>query len=283
MSKDAAGNRTGKRNFRRGALFLGFGVCSLIIPLLALAQETVEFRKIEYLPGVQGQPETLRGALRLGPEKIYFTAGGSTVLTIENSSVEYIAAQAEASMRARTADTGTAVLSSVSAVFPPAYPLVFLFHKAEKHLLSIEFVDARGVHQLALFNVRDHSARAVKKILDTRLGLTPEYYREKDQAEEARRRKREADAAPAGEWTAATNTMLGDSQYARVLLERGTYQVLVFERYVGLRPQGMEWAKYRIPLRQVKPDNSPQPGLQPVFKGARLVGFVWDGKKYAFY
>ena len=220
----------------------------------------------------------MRGSLRITPTQIAFLANGKVQFSIPGEDVVYVAAQAQASMRARTADVGAAVMMQV---FPP---LVFLFHKAEKHLLSIEYLEREtGLKRLALFNVRDHSSRAVKKMIDERRGLTPEYYRKKDREEEERKRQKEALKSPAGFWEAAKNTMVGDSQYSRILLGRGTYAVLIFDRYVGLRPDAVEWAKYRIPLWTVKTDRPRTENLIPIYKSSRLVGFRLRGRRYLFY
>lgn len=250
----------------------------------AAPQEVVEVENIEYLQGVPGHPKKKRGFLGIAPSQIVFLTKRKVQFTIEGDAVVYVAARAQASMRTRTADIGVATASIVGVVIPGAYPLVLLFHKAEKHLLSIEYLEGEnGIRRLALFNVRDHSARAVKKMIDTRLGLTPDYYRNKDREEEERKRKMERQKAPVGYWEATKNTMAGDSQYARVLLEESTYAVLIFDRYVGFKPDDMDWAKYRIPIRRVKSDRPATETLIPLYKSSRLVGFKFDGKTYLFY
>jgi len=251
---------------------------------LAEPQQVLEIENITYLQHVPIPSQKLRGSLRISPQRIVFLAKGQVQFTIEDKDIVYVAAQAEASMRARTADTGVTTLAVAGAVFLPAYPLVFLFHKAEKHLLSIEYIERdTDIRRLALFNVRDHSCRAVKKMIDDRLGLTPEYYRKKDTEEEEHKRVKEAQKSPAGYWEAAKNTMVGDSQYARILLEKGKYAVLIFERYVGFRSEGLDWAKYRVPLWTVKQDQPRTEDLTPVYKSSRLVGFDFKGNRYLFY
>lgn len=246
----------------------------------AAPQEVVEVENIEYLQGVPGHPKKNRGFLGIAPSQIVFLTKRKVQFTIEGDAVVYVAARAQASMRTRTADIGVAVTTIALGVIPA----VLLFHKAEKHLLSIEYLEGEnGIRRLALFNVRDHSARAVKKMIDTRLGLTPDYYRNKDREEEERKRKMERQKAPVGYWEATKNTMAGDSQYARVLLEESTYAVLIFDRYVGFKPDDMDWAKYRIPIRSVKSARPATETLIPLCKSSRLVGFKFDGKTYLFY
>lgn len=253
----------------------------------ALAQETIGVANIEYLKGVPGHMQKLWGSLRIGPTEIAFVAGGKPQFTIAAKGIDYVAAQAQAAMRARTADVGVAMATIVASVstliFTPAGPLGLLFHKREKHLLSLEYLEGENqVRRLALFDVHDHSALAVKKMIDTRLGLTPDSYRTKDQEEEQRKREREAQRAPAGLWEATQNTTVGDSQYHRVLLEKGNYTVLIFDRYIGFKPDRWDWARYRLPLRQVNPVDPSHKTLTPIHKSGRLVGFQFDGKKYLF-
>lgn len=258
------------------------GLLVLSVASASAAELPKDIRKIDYLPGRPGQPKKIRGVLRFDTGQITFVSEGRALLQFSDHSVEYVAAQAQASMRARTADTGVAVACIAGVVFPPAYPIVFLFHKAERHLLSIEYAED-DTKQLALFNVRDHSARAVKKIIDDRLGLTPEYYRKRDREEEERKRQREAEMSAEAQWTPSQNTVIGDSQYARVLIEQGTYDVLLLKRYVGLRPPRLGWAKYRIPIREVKEIDPRGESLTPILKGSRVVGFAFNEYKYLFY
>lgn len=251
---------------------------------LAAPQQVLEIENVTYLQHVPTPSQKMQGSLRISPEQIVFLAKGQVQFTIQGKDVVYVAAQAEASMRARTADTGVTTLAIAGAVIPPLLPLALLFHKAEKHLLSIEYIEREDeIRRLALFNVRDHSSRAVKKMIDDRLGFTPEYYQKKDTEEEERKREKEAQKSPAGYWEATKNTMVGDSQYARVLLEKGTYAVLIFDRYVGFRPEGLDWAKYRVPLWTVKQDRPRTENLAPVYKSSRLAGFEVNGMRYLFY
>ena len=167
---------------------------------------------------------------------------------------------------------------------PGASLFAFAFLPNEKYLLSIECLGEEDQsQQLALFNVRGHSALAVKKIIDHSLGLTTDYYREKDGKEEERKQRDETEKTPAGFWEAEKNTMVGDSQYNRVLFEKGRYKVLIFNKYVGFCPEDMEWAKYRRPIRKAKPDGNEDVDLKPVYKYSRLVGFRYGGVHYKFY
>ena len=260
-------------------------LCVLTAPLCAAPQSEIEVGNIEYLEGVPGQAQKARGSLRISAAEISFVVGGRPQFTIPGRGVDYVAAQAQASMLARTADVGMATIAiAASAVFAPAYPLVFLFHKAEKHLLSIEYLEGEErVRRLVLFDVHDHSALAVKKMIDDRLGFTLDYYRDKDRQEEERKRQAEAAATPAGTWETPRNAVVGDVQYDRYLLESGRYSILIFDRYIGFRPEGQEWAKYRIPLRGSKEDKTAGSRLEPVLKSSRLVGFRYEGKEYVFY
>ena len=252
--------------------------------LSATPQEVLEVQNITYLQHVPMPSEKMKGSLRIGPNKIEFLAKGKVQFAIECNNVEYVAAQAEASIRARSADVGSAVAVTAGVLFPPAFALLFLFHKGEKHLLSIEYLEGdEGVRRLALFNVRDHSSRAVKKLIDTRLSLTTEYYKGKDREKEERKRRKEEQTTPAAYWETTENTMIGDSQYARVLLERGRYSILIMDRYVGLAPESVGWAKYRIPIREVKRAKPPTKALLPIYKSSRLVGFEFGSWKYVFY
>ena len=260
-------------------------LCLFATPSRIAAQEVIEVNNIEYLQGVPGHEQKARGSLRISPAQIIFVAKGEDQFTIQGNDVDYVTAQAQASMRARTADTGVATAGVVAiAVLGAWTPVPLLFHKAEKHLLSIEYLEGEDrIRELALFNVHDHSALAVKKMIDTRLDLTPAYYRNKDREEEERKREMETQKAPAGYWEAAKNTMVGDSQYERVLLEKGPYAVLLYDKYVGFSPEGVEWAKYRITIREVKPARPDSETLTPIYKSSRLVGFKIDGKQYLFY
>ncbi|MBI1955906.1 MAG: hypothetical protein HYS38_05885 [Acidobacteria bacterium] len=246
---------------------------------MAVPPEDVEVGNVEYLQGVAGHEQKAQGSLRISPAQIVFVAKGQGQFTIEGNEVEYVSAEAQASIRARTADVGAAI---TAIAVGPILPL--LFHKAEKHLLSIEYFEGEDrSRRLALFNVHDHSALAVKKMLDEKLGLTPDYYRNKDRQEEGRKRETEAKKTPAGYWEATKNTMVGDSQYDQVLLEKGKYAVLVFDKYVGFKPEAGEWAKYRVTIRETRPARSANQNLVPLSKSSRLVGFEFDGKQYLFY
>lgn len=256
-------------------------LCLFATPIGIAAQEVIEVKNVEYLQGVSGHQEKADGTLRISPRQIVFVRKGQDQFAIAGKEVNYVAARAQASIRARTADVGAAITSIAFGSI-----LALLFHKAEKHLLSIEYFDGENrSRRLALFNVHDHSALAVKKMIDERLGLTADYYRNKDQQEEERKREMEAQMTPSGYWEATKNTMVGDIQYNRSLLEKGTYAVLIVEKeqYVGLSPEGVEWAKYRVPIREVKPAQSAGGTLVPVYKSSRLVGFKFDGRQYLFY
>lgn len=260
--------------YLRALVVLWFGGA----PALAIPQEFVEVANVEYLQGVPGHEQKAPGSLRISPAQIVFVARGGIPFTIEGNQVEYVSAEAQASIRARTADVGAAI---TAIAIGPIVP--FLFHKAEKHLLSIEYSEGQDQsRRLALFNVHDHSALAVKKILDEKLALTPDYYRNRDREEEERKREAEAQKAPTGYWEAIKNTMVGDSQYDRVLLEKGKYAVLVFDKYVGFKPEGGEWATSRVTIREVRPSRSANQNLVPISKSSRLVGFEFDGKQYLF-
>lgn len=258
----------------------------------AIGEDSIEIPKIEYLGGVPGQQHKAMGWLRIDAETVDFFAGSEPALHIDSKRVEYVAAQARAGLRARSRDAGAATVSmvgGVAAAFAPvailAWPLAAaLFSKRERHLLSIDYLEGEGgTHRVVLFDVHDHSALAVKKIIDGRLGLTTQYYREKDRQEEEGRRRAEAAATPAGEWTASTNTVVGDIQYFRYLMEPGTYSVVIFEGYAGFRPAGMEWARYRVPIRTRKRDAAAGEALTPVLEGSKLVGFTHEGTRYEFY
>jgi len=253
-------------------------LCLFATQIGIAAQDVIEVKNVEYLQGVSDYQEKADGTLQISPRRIVFVRKGRAQFAIDGNEVTYVGARAQASIRARTADVG--------AVFTSVALLGLLFHKAEKHLLSIEYFDGENrSRRLALFNVHDHSALAVKKMLDEKLGLTADYYRNKDQQEEERKREMEAQMTPSGYWEATKNTMVGDIQYNRSLLEKGTYAVLIVEKeqYVGLSPEGVEWAKYRVPIREVKPAQSAGETLAPVYKSSRLVGFKFDGRQYLFY
>ena len=266
-----------RRNFCVRAVLL----CLFATPIGIAAQEAIEVNNVEYLQGASGHQEKADGTLRISARQIIFLRKGQDQFAIDGNEVTYVAARAQASIGARTADVGAAI--TWIAVGPG---VGLLFHKAEKHLLSIEYFDKENEsRRLALFNVHDHSALAVKKMIDEKLGLTADYYRTKDQQEEERKREMEAQMTPSGYWEATKNTMVGDIQYNRSLLEKGTYAVLIVEReqYVGLSPEDVEWAKYRVPIREVKPVQSAGETLAPVYKSSRLVGFKFDGRQYLFY
>ena len=264
----------------------GFCVRALLLCLFATpngiaAQKVIEVKNVEYLQGVSGHQEKADGTLRISARQIIFLRKGQDQFVIAGNEVTYVAARAQASIRARTADLGAAITWIAGGA-----GLGVLFHKAEKHLLSIEYFDGENrSRRLAMFNVHDHSALAVKKMIDERLGLTADYYRNKDQQEEERKREMEAQMTPSGYWEATKNTMVGDNQYNRSLLEKGTYAVLIVEKeqYVGLSPEGVDWARYRIPIREVKLAQSAGGTLVPVYKSSRLVGFKFDGKQSLFY
>ncbi len=265
---------------RRNSCVRAVLLCLFATPIGIAAQEVIEVKNVEYLQGVPGQQEEADGTLRVSPRQIVFLRKGQDQFEIDGNEVTYVAAQAQASIRARTADVGAAL---IWIAVPGAG---ILFHKAEKHLLSIEYFDKENRSaRLVLFNVHDHSALAVKKMIDERLGLTADYYRSKDQQEEERKREMEAQMTPSGYWEATKNTMVGDNQYNRILLEKGTSAVLIVEKehYVGLSPESVEWARYRVPIREVKRAQSAGGTLVPVYKSSRLVGFKFEGSQYLFY
>ncbi len=263
----------------------------LAVCLAAAAQEPIEVRNIEYLDGVPGQTQKVRGALRISSNEMAFVVGGKPLFIIPDDGVDYVAAQAEAGARSRTRETGMVVAGTTAIVVGLAVagagfagPAAALFLKREKHLLSVEYLEGEDkVRRLALFDVHDHSALAVKKMIDERLGLTPAYYEEKDRQEEEEQRQAEAAATPAGYLETRTNLVVGDIQYFRYLLEGGKYDILIFDRYIGFRPEGTEWAKYRVAIRKSQPDKTAGARLEPVFKSSRLVGFRYKGTQYAFY
>ena len=271
---------------RTVTVFLLLAVC-----LSAAAQESIEVRNIEYLEGVSGQTQKVRGALRIDADEILFVVGGRPQFTIPRPGVTYVAAQAEAGARSRTRETGMVVAGTTALAIGLAVagagfagPAAALFLKREKHLLSIEYLEGEDkVRRLALFDVHDHSALAVKKMIDDHLGLTTEYYTEEDRKEEEEQRQTEAAATPAGQLETRTNLVVGDIQYFRYLLESGRYDILIFDRYIGFRPEGMEWAKYRVAIRKREPDKTAGQSLQPVYSGSRLVGFRCNETKYLFY
>lgn len=278
---------------QRHSLWVGGLVCLCLwaTPGGAAAQEPIEVRNIEYLEGVPEQTAKRRGLLLITPSKITFLSQGQARFSLDSKSVEYVAAQAKAGARTRTRETGMAVAGTAAIAIGLAVagggfagPAAALFLKREKHLLSIEYFEgADKVRRLALFDVHDHSALAVKKMIDERLGLTPEYYEEKDRQEEEEQRQEEAEATPAGTLDTRANLVVGDIQYFRYLLERGKYDLLIFERYIGFRPEGMQWAKYRVAIREKKPDSSAGETLTPIYSGSRLVGFRYNGTRYLFY
>jgi len=258
----------------------GVALCLWGTPPLVAPQGSTEIEKVEYLQGVPGHEQKAQGVLRISPTEVAFVAKGQGPITIEGNNVTYIAAEAQASIRARTADVG-AVITSVAA---GGILAAVLFHRAEKHLLSIEYLEGEGrLRRLALFNVHDHSALAVKKILDEKFRLTPDHYRSKDREEEQRKRDAEGQNTPAGYWEPIRNTMIGDSQYDQVLVEKGKYEVLLFDKYVGFRAEGSAWAKHRVTIREVRPTRSANETLVPISKNSRLVGFEFKGKQYLFY
>jgi hypothetical protein len=223
----------------------------------ATGAEAIEVPRIEYLGGVPGQQKGAMGWLRIDPEAIDFVTRAGLVFHLDSRKVEYVAAGP-----------------------PVAATLV----ERARHLLSIHYGGGEGeTRQLVLFQVHDHSALAVKKLIDERLGLTTEYYREKDRREEEGHRRAEAAATPAGVWTASTNTVVGDVQYFRYLMESGTYSIVIFDSYIGFRPANMDWARYRVPIRRQKRDAAAGNALTPVLEGSRLVGFMHDGMHYEFY
>jgi hypothetical protein len=261
--------------------FVGTGTGLLLVLSLCLAAfpRVAEVDRVKYLQGMPGHTKKVQGALHIEAQQLAFVTGGKVQFAIDGKHITYVAARAQASIRARTSDVGTSIAGIVGA-----YPLVFLFHKGEKHLLSIEFTEGKSERRrLVLFNVKGHSSWAVKKIIDDAVGLTPEYYRQRDQEEEAQKRLREADKKPAGQWRATKGTVVGESQYARVLLEEGLYAILILPKYVGFSPGDLEWAKYRIPIREVKSTRNTTEELTPIYEASRLTGFAFKGKKYLFY
>ena len=258
-------------------LSLALGMATVLVCRSAIAQEPVTIKNVEYRSGYPGEPKQFRGSLRFSDAEITLIRAGTPRIQIDAKSVTYIAARAKARMRTQTSDTGAMV---AAIAFGPA---ALFFHKRERHLLSIEYRDGGGDNRILLLDIHDHSALAVKKMLDERLGLARDYYRAKDAEEEEEKRAAESAATPAGSWTATKNVMAGDSQYSRELLEKGIYDILIFERYIGFRPAGQSWAKYRIPIRVTRRDPRKRDYFAPEMRSGRLFGFIADGQRYLFY
>ena len=259
-------------------------LCILGLTGLLAAEEAFRVKNVEYLQGATELREFTKAALVIDSSGVVFLRDKKRLWSIDRVEVVHVAAQARATMRARTTNTGLAAVIVVGSVIPILAPAVLLFHRAEKHLLSIEYRQTEtGEEGLILFNIRDHSARAVKKMIDDKLGLTPEYYRQQAAKEERRKAELESRTRPVGHWRTDANTVVGNNRSDRILVAAGHYAVLLFNRYIGLVPEGAELANYRVSVREVKDSNDSSSDLSPILKGSRVVGFRYAGKRYLVY
>ena len=269
----------------------------------ALAATPDRIENIDYISGLPGYTDELRGALELSSSGLVFESRGRRRVKLE--SVDYVAAQGRVGSRALSAQIGSfiasrlteiGVLSAIDAVISPGWfagmgipllaaaPFVVILREKRRYLFSVEYEeDKTGLRRLVVFRSRKNSATAVKRIIDEALGLTTEHYSKKDLEEESRLRKFERRLESSGSWKPVRNTLVGDAKWGRILVESGTYDVLLSYGYIGLRQQGGSWAKYRLPIRNIEPSEDSLPSVNPIYKGGRLVGFEVDGLRRHFY
>lgn len=272
----------------------------------ALAATPDRIENIKYISGLPGYTDELGGALELSSSGLVFESRGRRRVKLE--SVDYVAAQGRVGSRALSAQIGSGIafrlteigvysaidtvtssgfLAGMSRMGIPllaAAPFVVILREKRRYLFSVEYEeDKTGLRRFVLFRSRKNSATAVKRIIDEALGLTAEHYSKKDLEEESRLRKLEHRLEPSGSWEPVRNTLVGDAKWGRILVESGTYDVLLSYGYIGLRQQGGSWAKYRLPIRNIEPSEHSLPSVNPIYEGGRLVGFEVDGLRRHFY
>ena len=267
-------------------------------PLGAGAGEDV-VKKIDYVHGFPGVKGQISGELRASASGLVFESNDGRRL--EFGAVERVEAHSRARRRALMPSVGYIVSRTLTEMgarswadavtrqnpyaglgtpLVAAAPLAVLLRDKNRHLLSVEYEEDRtGFRRTVLFRSLRNRASEVKVFLDNTLGLTLEHYRALELDEESRRRLFEAKLESAGTWTAATVTPAGGSKKNRLLVDRGDYEILLAYGYIGLRPRGQSWAKYRLPLRAIEPDQPVSAEPSPIYGDGRLVGFEIGGAR----
>ena len=258
--------------------------------------------KMDYLHGFPGFEEQMSGLLRATASGLVFESNDGRRLDF--GAVERIEAHARARRRALMPSIGHALAKALTEMGARSYtdavttgdpyaglgtpllvaaPFAVLLRDKNRHLLSVEYEEGRtGERRTVLFRSRKNRASEVKVFLDNALGLTLEHYRALELDEESQRRVFEAKLEAVGTWTASKVTPAGGSKKSRLLVDRGDYEIVLGYGYIGLRPPGQSWAKYRLPLRAIEADQPFAAEPSPIYDGGRLVGFDIGGARRRF-
>ncbi len=113
---------------RRGFCVRAVLLCLFATPIGIAAQEVIEVKNVEYLQGLPAHQEKADGTLRISARQIIFK--GQDQFAIAGNEVNYVAARAQASIRARTSDVGTAITGIVAGPI-----LALLFHTQRGHAM----------------------------------------------------------------------------------------------------------------------------------------------------
>lgn len=281
---------------------------SVVAAVAALAATGDSIEKIDYIGGFPGQEQKLRGRIVVSSEGLVFESRDGVRMELQR--VVYVAAGEGVRRRSLEQTIGeetTVLLSLIGVDFAldvaldaafgrnsplaalgipllAAPPLAMMLREKDLRMFSVEYAEGPGeARKLVLFRARKDSANAVKRVVDEALGLTIEHYREIERKEELLRREMEQRLETSGTWEAEDNVVAGGSKANRTFIEEGVYDVLLGYGYIGLRPWGAAWAKYRLEVSKVRDSEDGSRTAEPIYAGDRLVGFDIAGMRRLFY
>ena len=235
---------------------------------------------IKYLGGVPGYTKKTKGQLLVTDVSLTFLKAegdeSGKLFTIQNHALVYVAIGGEVELRLKLL-----AHADMLTRFIPVPKIVFkvIPGREPKELISVEYADSvQSEAGMAVFEVRKRDAEGLKKHLDLKAKLDDEWYERRREEEEEARRAREAKTTH-GTWTVDMLTRAGKKE--TVYIESATYEVALFQGYVGLKPEGQDWARYRIFVDKIKEKPKEYAkDLTPIFKKGVLHGFQYKENQY---